>query len=232
MKRQAGLTNTGYVLQDHTEPDGQSAGATYRRLFGTDYPESCQLIFSVDPDSVPDGWVSSPFYLGKYGLEDEKVEVTEHLDMWLPPLRNATSHSVSKSNDYPNGHTVINWDTSANLRISIGSRSTVIDGETVYYRAAITAILEIPAIPFENGGTYGFPVYTEISIPSQADISFWAMDENFYGFPYVKNSGIAPKYQKGFSNLYLGAHHVKKLYLGDKLAKRFCLGSQVVLESG
>ena len=72
-----------------------------------------------------------------------------------------------------------------------------------------------------DGQFFGFPYIKKSGIAPEYDGSVWTIDDNFWGFPYIRFVGIAPQYQKqqgGFSNLYLGADNVPKLYLGGGLS--------------
>ena len=86
-----------------------------------------------------------------------------------------------------------------------------------------------------DGQFFGFPYIKKSGIAPEYDGSVWTIDDNFWGFPYIRFVGIAPQYQKqqgGFSNLYLGADNVPKLYLGRRLVNRAYRGKVLVFEKG
>ena len=84
----------------------------------------------------------------------------------------------------------------------------------------------ISALP----GVLNLSAASGMGLPSAYDGGIWTMNNKFYGFPYIRSSGIAPPYQGGFSDLYLGAKNVKNLHLGRMPVKRVYRGKELVFE--
>ena len=76
---------------------------------------------------------------------------------------------------------------------------------------------------------FGLPFLTESGIvsPFNGKNSVWTMDRDFWGFPHVQRAGV-----NGISKIYLSTDKVKKFYLGANPCKHLYLGDEIVFKKG